>query len=117
MNHTHLSGNLTADIETRNLNDKVLNKFVLGSNHGDRALFLPVEVWNREHLRDHIGKGSRVIVSGYLKQENWLNKAGERRSRIVLVGNQVEFLDRNPRSNADGGEAEVRREVAAPVAG
>ena len=93
MNTTHISGNLTADVEVLHFNDKALIKFTIGCNQGDRALFMPVEVWNQEHLKDFVGKGSRVLVTGHLKQDSWQNKAGERRSRIVLVGSHVEFLD------------------------
>ena len=93
MNTTHISGNLTADVENLQINEKNLTKFTVGCNNGDRALFLPVEVWNQDYLKDFIGKGSRVLVTGHLKQDSWQNKAGERRSRILLVGSHVEFLD------------------------
>lgn len=101
MNATHITGYLTADIETIPLNDKSLSKFTIASSQGDRTVFLPVEVWNQDHLPKYLRKGSKVLVSGSLKQESWLNKEGERRSRIVLVGQYVEFLDPKPQ---DAGE-------------
>ncbi|GEM_PF-640980 len=94
MNIAHLSGNLATDIELLRFDDKSLCKFTLAVNYADRATFLPVEVWNREHLPDYLEKGSRALVSGYLKQEHWDTDKGERRSRIALVAHQVEFLDK-----------------------
>lgn len=93
MNQTILSGHLTADIESRSLQDKTLAKFTLACNQGERTVFMPVEAWNQDHLPTYIGKGSKVLISGSLKQEQWTTEQGEKRSRIVLVAHQVEFLD------------------------
>ena len=43
MNQTILSGNLTANIETREVGELHLSKFTLACNEGDRVVFLPVE--------------------------------------------------------------------------
>jgi len=93
MNQTILTGNLTADIETRKLGDKHLSKFTLASNEGERVVFMPVEAWNMPHLCEHLFKGSKALISGCLKQENWETDKGEKRSRIVLTAYKVEFLD------------------------
>jgi len=96
MNQSILSGHLTADIETLEVGEQHLSKFTIACNQGDRATFLPVEAWNMEHLKKFIGKGSRVLVSGSLKQDSWETKEGDKRSRIVLGAHQVEFLDPPP---------------------
>ncbi|MGJ8652677.1 MAG: single-stranded DNA-binding protein [Opitutaceae bacterium] len=92
MNQTIISGNLTADIETRTVGEQHLSKFTLACNEGDRVVFLPVESWNMPHLAEYLFKGSKVLVSGGLKQDTWEGKNGESRSRILLVGYKVEFL-------------------------
>lgn len=92
MNQTILSGNLTADIETREVGEQHLSKFTLACNEGDRVVFLPVEGWNMAHLADYLSKGSKVLVSGSLKQDNWEAESGEKRSRILLTAYKVEFL-------------------------
>src|SRR5690625_3637705 len=38
-------------------------------------------------------KGSKVLVSGKLQQERWENNEGQKRSRHVVIANQVVFLD------------------------
>ncbi len=67
MNATHITGYLTADIETIPLNDKSLSKFTIASSQGDRTVFLPVEVWNQDHLPKYLRKGSKVLVGQYVE--------------------------------------------------
>jgi single-strand DNA-binding protein len=100
MNQTIITGNLTADIETREFKSggeaQHLSKFTLGSNEGERVVFMPVEAWNMPHLAEHLSKGSKVLISGSLKQDSWETDKGEKRSRIVLTAYKVEFLDPAP---------------------
>jgi len=125
MNQTVLTGNLTADIETREIkardkrsDDQHLSKFTLASNEGDRVVFMPVEAWNMPHLAEHLYKGSKTLISGSLKQENWETEAGDKRSRIVLTAYKVEFLDPAPeqpaprRSAAKSGSTDTRKSTS-----
>lgn len=41
-----------------------------------------------------LSKGSKVIVSGRLKQERW-EKDGDKRSRVVIHTSQVEFMPKS----------------------
>lgn len=38
-------------------------------------------------------KGSKVLVSGKLQQERWESNEGQKRSRHVVIANQIVFLD------------------------
>jgi single-strand DNA-binding protein len=98
MNQTIITGNLTADIETRDVGEQHLSKFTLASNEGERVVFMPVEAWNMPHLAEYLFKGSKALISGALKQENWETDSGDKRSRIVLTAYKVEFLDPAPDS-------------------
>lgn len=109
MNQTIMTGHLTADIETREIktrdkrgDDQHLSKFTLACNEGDRVVFIPVEAWNMPHLPEHLHKGSKTLISGALKQENWETDAGDKRSRIVLTAYKVEFLDPAPEQKSSG---------------
>ncbi len=117
MNQTIITGNLTADIETREIkNTKTgggtqhLSKFTLGCNEGERVVFMPVEAWNMPHLAEHLQKGSKVLIAGSLKQDNWETDSGEKRSRIVLNAFKVEFLDSVSES---GGYARAKKSANA----
>ena len=112
MNQTVLTGNLTADIETREIGEQHLSKFTLACNEGERAVSMPVEAWNMAHLSEYLFKGSKVLISGSLKQDNWETDAGDKRSRIVLTAYKVEFLDPAPRQKvARNNKANNRQRV------
>ena len=115
MNQTVITGNLTADIETRDLKlkggDQLVSKFTIASNEGERVVFMPVEAWNMPHLAEYLFKGSKALVSGSLKQENWETEAGDKRSRIVLTAYRVEFLDPAPEATGRGAGNERRRDA------
>lgn len=96
MNQTLLTGNLTADIETRDVGEQHLSRFTLACNEGDRVIFMPVEAWNMPHLAQYLFKGSKALIAGSLRQDAWENDSGEKRSRIVLNAYKVEFLDPAP---------------------
>ncbi len=93
MNIAHITGYLTDDIELRSFDKTNISTFRLAVNEGKETLFMPVQVWNQEHLRKFLSKGSRALVTGSLKQEQWETKKGEKRSRMVLNARSVEFLD------------------------
>ena len=99
MNSVQISGNLTADIEALTLGEQTVCKFNLACNQGKRTVFMPVEAWNQAHLPAYLGKGSKVLVGGHLKQETWQTKSGENRHRIIVTANSVEFLDPKPRGD------------------
>jgi single-strand DNA-binding protein len=102
MNQINISGNLTDSIELRHFDKNSVSKFTIAVNNersdNKETAFIPVEVWNQEHLAKFLDKGSKVLVTGSVKQERWETKNGEKRNRIVVVGRNVEFLD-PPRDN------------------
>jgi single-strand DNA-binding protein len=64
------------------------------------VVFIPVEAWNMPHLAEYLFKGSKTLISGSLKQDNWETETGDKRSRIVLTAYKVEFLDPAPDQSA-----------------
>lgn len=114
MNSAHLSGRLTADIETATFGERTVSKFTVAWNHAERRLFLPVEAWNMPHLPTHLRKGSRVLVSGALRQDEW-EKDGQKRSRLLLNAYQVEFLDPKPQAEAGGDDEPVESPSPRPA--
>lgn len=53
-----------------------------------------------ENCAEYIGKGSKVLVQGKLKQETW-EKDGQKRSRIKIIANSVQFLSKKSDGNQD----------------
>ncbi len=67
----------------------------------DQAIFLDVTVWDRTAQRcgDYLEKGSSVLIEGRLQMDTW-EKDGEKRSKLKVVADRVQFLERARR---DGG--------------
>jgi single-strand DNA-binding protein len=58
-------------------------------------------------------KGREVAVVGKLRLNEWTTKDGERRSRIQVVADAVQFLDAPKKTgDADGGVAEPADKTA-----
>lgn len=96
-NNITIVGNLTADVELRNTNGgEPVGNFrvaVNGYKEGEVS-FIPVVVWSKlaAVCSENIGKGSSVLVSGELRQENWESREGEKRNRLVINARTVQFL-------------------------
>jgi len=117
-------GNLTADPELRyTQNGLAVANFTVASTprvfdrqtnemkDGD-ALFLRASCWREmaEHVAGSLTKGSRVIVTGQLKQRSYETKEGEKRTSIELevheIGPSLRFATASvTRAQAGGGRA------------
>ena len=96
-------GNLTADPELRyTQNGLAVANFTIASTprNFDRAsnefkdgeaLFLRASVWRdvAEHVAGSLSKGSRVIVSGRLKQRSYETREGEKRTTMELEVDEI----------------------------
>jgi single-strand DNA-binding protein len=107
LNKVFLMGRLTFDPELRYASTgsavtdlrMAINRSWNGRD-GERkeeSLFIDVTVWDRqaENCCQYLKKGSQVHVEGNLKMETWDDKTtGEKRSKIKVVADRVQFLDR-----------------------
>lgn len=110
MNQTHFLGNMVADPELRQVNDKQVVNFVLAVNtrrgQEPQAAFLQCEAWNKtaELVCQHLKKGDPLIVHASVRQENW-EKDGQKRSKLVFVVNGIDFVPRRRQQDGeDGGQ-------------
>jgi single-strand DNA-binding protein len=46
-----------------------------------------------ENSKEHLHKGSRVLVDGRLTQRRWETPDGQKRSKYEVIANTVQFLD------------------------
>jgi len=77
------------------------------------SLFLSCSVWRQaaENVAESLTKGTRVIVSGRLKQRSYETKEGEKRTvyevEVEEIGPSLRYssakLNRNPRGGGGGG--------------
>ncbi len=105
-----LEGRLVGDPELRyTQNGTALCRFSIANNNDyykDEELqkqvnFIDVTTWAKlaERCSEYLKKGNRIIINGRLKQDRWQDDNGGNRSKISIVGNQVQFLDQK---NGDG---------------
>ena len=112
MNRVFLMGNLTRDPELRKtasgltvsdlglaVSDKYKNK---AGEMVETTCFTDVVVWGRqaETCGQFLGKGSPVMVEGRLQLDQWQTESGEKRSRLRVHADRVQFLGRPKRSEA-----------------
>jgi single-strand DNA-binding protein len=117
LNKVFLMGRLTFDPELRYTPSgsavtdlRMATSRTWTGKDGDRkeeTLFIDVTVWDRqaENCCQYLRKGSGVHVEGSLKMGTWDDKTtGEKRSKIRVQADRVQFLDR--RSDAGGMDSE-----------
>ncbi len=99
-----IEGRLTRDPELRyTQNGTALCKFSIASNSAyykndelqEEVSFIEITTWSKlaEQCNEYLKKGRRVIVHGKLKQSKWNDDDGTPHSKMVIIGNQVHFLD------------------------
>lgn len=139
LNRVFLAGNLTRDPEVRYIpSGKAVADLQLAINRRyktasgedkEDTCFVSVVVWGRqaETSGEYLKKGSAVLIEGSLRYDQWESN-GEKRSRLRVNADRVQFLDRVKRS-ADGAAAAAaagaataaeparREEATPPIAG
>ncbi len=129
LNKVLLVGNLTRDPEVRYIpSGTAVAELGLAVNENfknregqevESTVFVDVVVWARqaETCGEYLSKGSPVLIEGRLQLDQWESKEGEKRSKIRVRADRVQFLG-SPRRGAeyqDGGES-LPPPAAAPQA-
>jgi single-strand DNA-binding protein len=102
-NKTILVGNLVADAQLRYLSSgsSVLD-FRLASTRGskgkEQTLFIDCSLFGERGVKvaEFLTKGKKLLVDGVLRLEQW-EKDGEKRSKISIMVDNVEFLSSGER--------------------
>jgi single-strand DNA-binding protein len=118
LNRVMLAGNLTRDPQVRFLaSEKAVAEFGLAINrrfkdkdgqNKEEVTFVDVETWGRtaELVGQYLTKGRACYIEGRLKFDSWEDKEGQKRSKLKVVADNVQFLDsRAPGERPAGGEA------------
>jgi len=108
-----LDGNLTADPETKKLSGgKTVTHFTIALNHeygkkeGNKQVsFIQIETWDKqaETCATYLKKGSRVTISGDIRQDRWKDGDGKNHSRVKILARNVRF-DSTRKSEGEGAE-------------
>lgn len=123
LNKVFLIGRLTHDPELRYTPNgaavsdlRLATSRVYSTKEGDRreeTLYIDITVWNRqaENCCQYLKKGSQIHVDGFLKMDSWEDRnTGEKRTKIRVEGDRVQFLD-SRRGGEDSGGSSARSEA------
>ncbi len=114
LNKAFLMGNLTRDPELRYIPDGTpvcsfglaVNRFYTTSSgeKKEKALFIEVTVWRKmaETCAEYLKKGRLVLVEGRLEMDTWEGKDGQKRSKIKIIAQNVQFMG-GPRQEEKSG--------------
>jgi len=116
LNRVFITGNLTADPETRstksgmavsNLRIAVNERFTSrDGKQGERTAYVNIVTWDTlaERCSKQLVKGRRVTVEGSLQQEIWEDRDGKTQSRLLVRADQVHILNENTSRSGEGHE-------------
>ena len=100
MNSVNLIARLTREPELADTRGdvKVCNLRVAVERRGDGAVFLDVKTFGAQAVacQQHLSKGDPVAIIGRLELDEWESN-GQKRSRLYVIGERVEFLGRMAR--------------------
>lgn len=121
LNKVMLIGRLTRDPEVRMFaNGGKVVKFGFAVNNRKKnnqtgqweedPVFLDVEAFNRgetgrtaDLIEQNVRKGTQIFIEGHLRLDSWTSQDGQKRSKIMVVVDNFQFLD--PRQEGMGGGA------------
>lgn len=126
INKVLITGNLTRDPELREtpsgfqvlnfgvaVNDRKRNQST--GQWEDYANFVDCTMFGNRaaSVARFLGKGSKVAIEGKLRWSQWEAQDGSKRSKLEVVVDELEFMNRN--ENGSQGQAYGRGEVAQPA--
>ncbi|MBN2190882.1 MAG: single-stranded DNA-binding protein [Candidatus Aureabacteria bacterium] len=119
LNKVFIIGNLTKKPELRSTKEgssvsdlriavsrNFLNK---DRERQEEVCYVDVVVWARqaETCVEYLDKGSPVLVEGSLQQDTWETSNGEKRSKIRIRAQRVQFLSRGSKAESSQGSGDI----------
>ncbi len=103
INNVVIVGRLTRDAETRysQASNIAICSFSIAVNRSfskerrDRDVsFFDVLIFGKtaEAIGKYLQKGKQIGIEGYLQQNRWEDQNGQKRSKVEIIANQVQFL-------------------------
>ncbi len=128
LNRVLLMGNLTRDIEVKytanntavaNIGLAVNRRYRSGDEYREETTFVDCEAWGRtaETMGKYLSKGRPVFIEGRLKLDEWQDKDGNRRTKLVTVVENFQFIDSRQGGGGSGGGGGQQAPAAAPSGG
>ena len=106
INSVSIGGNLVRDAELRaTAGGSFILTFDVAVNErrkrddgtwADEPSYIRCKLFGKraQSVQPHLTKGCKVAVQGKLRQERWQTKEGQNRSEIVVLVDEIEFMDK-----------------------
>ncbi len=130
-NRVLLMGRLTRDPDLRYTKDgtavckfglAVNRTFGTGDQRKEKSTFVDVTMWQRkaEVVAEYFKKGSPIFIEGRLELDQWESENKEKRSKLYVVAENFEFMERGSKSavaqdDAPAGAVETGGEADLPA--
>ena len=106
-NKVVLVGNLTRDIEIRysqsgaaiaNTAIATSHKFTSNGKKKEETCFTDITFFGKsaEIANQYLRRGSKILVDGRLKQDQWVDQGGAKRSKHSVIVESMQMLDSKP---------------------
>ncbi len=103
-------GNLTRDPELRytasgaavaSFGLAVNRKYKAGDEWKEEVCFVDITVWAKqaENCAEYLHKGSPVFLEGRLNFQSWETDTGQKRTKLEVVANNIQFLSNRSGEN------------------
>lgn len=124
INRVMLGGYLTADPESRQVGNGNVCNFTLGINRSwtdrqgqkkEESTFVDCEAWAKvaEVAQNYLRKGRPVFVEGRLKLDRWTTPDGQKRSKLKVSVDSIQFLDKAQQDGNNNQADEQPQQAAA----
>lgn len=104
LNKVFLLGNLARDPDLRGLNSgdsvcemrlAVSRKYSVQGRECQEVCYVDVIIFGKNacNCKQFLAKGSQVLVEGRLHLDEWVSRDGEKRSKLVIMAENVQFMN------------------------
>ena len=128
INRVVISGNLTRDPELRSTSSG-MSVLKLGVAVNDRRKNQQTGEWEdvpnfvdctmfgsrADALSQYLSKGTKVAIEGKLRWSSWENQQGEKRSKLEVVVDEIEFMSSRSGGGQGGGFSQEAPEPSSAV--
>ena len=117
-NKTFLIGNLTRDVELKyTASGAAVANFGLAVNltyknsdgeKMDDVCYMDIVAWNRlaEVAGEYLSKGQPIFVEGRLQMDTWEQDDGQKRSKLKVVAQNIQFLGGGKADDSEGKDSD-----------
>ncbi len=121
-NKVILIGNLTRDPEMRytpqgtsvcSFGLAVNRKYKQGEENKEEVTFINIVVFGKQAdtCGQYLNKGSSALIEGRLKENRWETEDGQKRSKLEVIAQSVQFM---PRKQAGAGSGAPTNDASMP---